>query len=111
MINMTKKKHSKKAVSMVMAAIMTAAILAFAAFIVLSWYTPTFGKGIKDISSYLDDCDKDGVKDKLDSCPCDILEKGTQENKGCPPGYSVKGENRGREDKTCLEKECPYKTT
>jgi hypothetical protein len=101
---------SRKGYSLIVTVLIVAALLSIAAFIILAFWTPSYGKGIKQLGGYLDDCDKDTVKDNSDACPCDTTEKGVQFNRGCPEGYIIRGDNSGREDKTCIEKGCP-KTT
>lgn len=98
---------SKKGYTLIANSLIVIALLAFAAFVYLAFWTPATGKGFKQISGFLDDCDKDDVKDNQDSCPCDTAEKGSYGNRGCPEGYILKGDNSGKEDKSCLEKGCP----
>lgn len=98
---------SKKGYSLIINTLIVAGILFFAAFIYLAFYTPAYGKGFKQISGFLDDCDEDNVKNNQDICPCDTTERGSLGNRGCPEGYIIRGDNSGREDKSCLEKGCP----
>lgn len=64
-----------------------------------------FGKGISDVKEKLEsagDYDKDNVINVADKCPCF---SGLIENDGCPSGYKIAGDSKGKEIR-----ECPAKT-
>lgn len=67
-------KTSKKAMELPMNLVVIAAILLIALFVILAMFTNIFGKETGQIRNYinnLDDCDKDGVANMFDPCPCD----------------------------------------
>jgi len=66
-------KKSKKAVELTMNTIIIVAILLIALIIILAMFTNIFGKETTQIKNYvnqLDDCDKDGIANTFDPCPC-----------------------------------------
>lgn len=101
---------SRKGFSPIVYLVVVMVLMGFVAFAYINGWIPLFSKPIKVIGGYIDDCDQDRVNNNQDSCPCDTTEKGSQSNRGCPEGYVIRGDDSGRESKTCIEKGCP-KTT
>ena len=104
------KTKSKKGFSPPIYLLIVIVLLSIMVFVYFSGWNPLFGKLIKTTKGYIDDCDKDGIEDNSDTCACDTSEKGSRFNSGCPEGYTIRGDDSGREDKSCLKKGCP-KTT
>ena len=94
--------------------VMIFVILALATYVYITFFSSGSNKQFtvfnKQIES-LNDCDRDTVMDRLDACPCDIIQRGSTANDGCPEGYRIRGDNTGKEDRSCLDKGCSLKKT
>lgn len=93
---------SKKAAFTYLREMVIAVIILILLIAVFVKYT---GIGFSDIGKQLalaGDCDKDGVINRLDACPCDKIDRGISANRGCPDGYKITGKQIGKEDASCL---------
>ncbi len=104
--NLCVKMNSKKAVSQMIEMLITIGILSLALALFLGYFSKSSAGGfsiIKKEIGLLEDYDKDTVMNRLDKCPCDKAELGTQSNDGCPDGYKIRGDKIGKEDRACLD--------
>lgn len=100
-----KIEKSKKSATEI---IMMVALLALSLLFLLVYsgvFTKLFGKGTSDLReqfSAAGDADNDGVINVADNCPCPGQGFGIIENDGCPAGYKINNDGKGKEDRACL---------
>lgn len=104
---------SKKSVTDIPIWLVAVVIALIALVIYLVFFVRSSSEGFSGFKKEIDllgDCDKDAVINRLDKCPCDETDLGSPANDGCPEGYRIRGDNKGKEDRSCLEKKCPKAT-
>lgn len=105
----------KKAISQIVFILISATLIIVAGYVWLVFFGKSSGLGFTNIREkivYAGDCDDDTVPNGLDKCPCDKSELGSQQNNGCPEGYRIIGNEKGREDRSCLkDTSCSSKIT
>jgi len=98
----------KKAIEIVPSTIVVFAIIIIVFIILIAVFSKYFAKEAGTVGEQLDslgDCDKDGVANFLDKCPCLAFKEGEQSDKyaGCPNNTEPK-KCTDEEIKTCQSK-------
>ena len=97
-------KKSKRA-ALPLELVIVLALLAFFLVMYTLWYFGFFGKNASSLNDQFIascDADQDNIPNVADKCPCVF---GVYENDGCPSGYKITGDGKGKENRDCFKED------